>query len=355
MSESNTPAVPGIARGALLYLVLAGACAYHPGTSEGPARPVTVTDITAPGGTAEDLQALRGLGDSHAVLLRRAWILKETRRNRAAVRLCNQVLFHRHSPTRSMETLALLIRGDSFRQLGDIQRARQDLDKARAMALDASLKRRVDTALAAVSPKPTAAPAAGPKANPASVASLRTRQSWSARPAIRARLDPMGGIDKVTIHHSADLCRSSPAAVKAHLRILQRYHIEGQGWGDIGYHFLIDPAGRIWTGRELRYQGAHAKGWRNKHNVGICLLGNFVNKPGGNHPSDAQILAMTQLVRALQSKYHIPASGIKTHKELVSSTECPGPRLQPIVDRFRARLAAEGSGTSRLLAGREDE
>jgi hypothetical protein len=34
---------------------------------------------------------------------------------------------------------------------------------------------------------------------------------------------------------------------------------------DIGYHYTIDPTGRIWEGRPVQYQGAHVK-MNNEHN-----------------------------------------------------------------------------------------
>jgi len=36
--------------------------------------------------------------------------------------------------------------------------------------------------------------------------------------------------------------------------VIQRDHMDAKGWGDIGYHFRIDPSGRVLEGRELLWQ-----------------------------------------------------------------------------------------------------
>ena len=136
------------------------------------------------------------------------------------------------------------------------------------------------------------------------------------------------------------------------IRAFQGTHIHENRWGDIGYHFLIDPAGRVWEGRDLRYQGAHAGGVNNEHNVGICLLGRFVGDRSGQAPPAAQVRSMEGLVAHMSAKHSISPRRIHTHKELKSDTNCPGSRLQAIVDRMRRKrsVAAAAEGRS-LLAG----
>ena len=51
-----------------------------------------------------------------------------------------------------------------------------------------------------------------------------------------------------------------------------------RGWTDIGYHFVIDPAGTIYEGRDIRVRGAHVEG-ANTGKVGLLLLGDFQPDP----------------------------------------------------------------------------
>lgn len=42
--------------------------------------------------------------------------------------------------------------------------------------------------------------------------------------------------------------------------------------GSIGYHFVIDLTGEVFTGRDVNEVGAHAKDF-NAHSIGICIVG----------------------------------------------------------------------------------
>ncbi|MDZ7658315.1 N-acetylmuramoyl-L-alanine amidase [Fodinibius sp.] len=79
------------------------------------------------------------------------------------------------------------------------------------------------------------------------------------------------------IHHSAGTNSSSdwPAVVRS----IWDYHVNTNGWNDIGYNWLIDPNGIIYQGRGWingndEVQGAHFCG-TNSNTMGVCLLGNF--------------------------------------------------------------------------------
>ena len=125
--------------------------------------------------------------------------------------------------------------------------------------------------------------------------------------------------------------------------------MNNRGYGDIGYHFLIDPSGRVWEGRELRWQGAHASGDNNIGNIGICLLGNFVRERNGQGPTSDQIRSMEQLVVSLMQRYRMRPSALYCHSDF-KSTACPGPRMAPIVKQFAQQLKAGG-----YVAEEEDE
>lgn len=142
----------------------------------------------------------------------------------------------------------------------------------------------------------------------------------------------MGGINRITIHHEGwtPVWFSDQASTAARLEQIRNIHVRDRGWGDIGYHYVIDRAGRVWQGREIRYQGAHVSK-NNEHNVGIMCLGNFDKQ----RPSDAQMQSLINTLRSVQHTYKVPARRVYTHQEL-SPTACPGSHLQPRVVAIRS-------------------
>ena len=53
---------------------------------------------------------------------------------------------------------------------------------------------------------------------------------------------------------------------------IRRWHVEGNGWSDIGYHFVIRRDGTVEEGRPLNRWGAHVGG-HNTGKIGVCLVG----------------------------------------------------------------------------------
>ncbi|MBM3992409.1 MAG: N-acetylmuramoyl-L-alanine amidase [Planctomycetes bacterium] len=155
------------------------------------------------------------------------------------------------------------------------------------------------------------------------------RKQWNARAPRVSNLTPLkGGWSRITVHHSAE-STSDPRGGSvedsaATVRIIQKYHMDDptHRWGDIGYHFLIDGAGRIFEGRELQWQGAHAGGSNNHQNIGICMLGDFERRG----PTDAARKSLQVLLDDLRARYRIPAERVVPHNSF-GSTRCPGPAL----------------------------
>lgn len=172
-----------------------------------------------------------------------------------------------------------------------------------------------------------------------------TRASWGAK-SMQSNFDRMDAPYRLTVHHTAEPADThSHDAAAREMRDLQRMHQEGNGWADLGYHFLIDQAGRIHEGRPISAQGAHAgNSDLNRGNIGICLLGNFVAQPerGADYslaqaPTDEQWEALDRLVDQLQLRYRIADNQIWAHSHL-KETACPGPALLSWVQsRRRAR------------------
>ncbi len=141
----------------------------------------------------------------------------------------------------------------------------------------------------------------------------------------------MNGVTRMTVHHEGWTPVWFTDFDHAAERIEQdrHVHVDNRGWGDLGYHFVIDRAGRLWEGRKLKYQGAHVAD-HNEHNIGIMCLGNFDKQ----QPSQVQLQTLTNTLKTLRKHYNVPINRIYTHQEL-NPTACPGSNLQPRVASLR--------------------
>ncbi len=192
---------------------------------------------------------------------------------------------------------------------------------------------------AAVRPVPPAPTPTGPAAPPVTGTPLTLRviprATWT-RAAVGSNIHPLNGVHRITVHHAGGKPYWSTDAASTYrtLESIRGGH-RAQGWADIGYHFIVDRAGRVLEGRPLRYQGAHVSD-NNEHNIGVMALGNFNDQ----RPATAQLNALNATLNALAAAYRIPVQRVYTHREL-GKTACPGASLQNHMDRIRsdARLA----------------
>lgn len=145
------------------------------------------------------------------------------------------------------------------------------------------------------------------------------------------------GLFEIVIHHSGN----SPIY---DIRKLQYQHMFERGMTDIGYHFVIDPSGIIYEGRDIGVRGNHAYG--NTGRVGVLLMGDF--EPGDEikrfgmtfhipegldrygPPTDKQIEGATVLIRYLDAKYGIQS--VVGHQHVPENyTDCPGQLCLPYI------------------------
>ena len=79
------------------------------------------------------------------------------------------------------------------------------------------------------------------------------------------------------------------------MRGIELYHVQGNGWNDIGYNFLVDKYGQVFEGRyggiDRAVVGAHAQGF-NTGSVGVAVLGAY----GTAKISDAARRALVDLL-----------------------------------------------------------
>lgn len=329
--------------GVLLVLWLLAGCAGPTMVSEprytAPERTpaLTVGFLLAPvrGDGSADLQALDALPHSPAEELRRAFVLLHLGSRDHARQIVREVLFGSPPPSVAVESFAWYVRALVDEKSGDAAGANFARGKAAKLALDEDLRR---LALGDAA-KPTTPDATRTDAVALADLKILPRASWNALPSNGRDMEAMTPIWRITVHHSAALTRDGSAGASAtQIAAIQREHMQGRGWGDIGYHFVIDTTGRIWAGRPISLQGAHAGDHeRNRGNLGICLLGNFTQGRDGQEPTGAQVASLRNLIGVLRRQYTIKPDGLLTHREL-RSTACPGERLQAVVERLRREL-----------------
>lgn len=183
-----------------------------------------------------------------------------------------------------------------------------------------------------------------------------TREQWGANE--RWRFDSFGEIwppeyetvSHIIIHHTATANR--PLDVPGAIRSIYYYHAVEQGWGDIGYNYLVDHNGRIYQGR---YGGQNVIGGHSYQfaigSSGISTIGNFQTVDITDAAKSA-LVAITAFVGRdldpngrgpLQEAPNLPI--IASHRD-VNSTTCPGDRLWNDLPEIRDLVAATlDSGT----------
>jgi len=138
----------------------------------------------------------------------------------------------------------------------------------------------------------------------------------------------------ITVHHDGmtSFTNTSKNSASSRLETIRKSHLRRDGgrWGDIGYHFAIDPAGRVWEGRPLQFQGAHVRA-RNEGNIGIVMLGNYEQQ----NVNRQQVAALESTLKTLMRIHNVPVSRLRTHQEW-AATACPGKSLQQAMVGLRS-------------------
>lgn len=127
-------------------------------------------------------------------------------------------------------------------------------------------------------------------------------------------------IDKLIIH-----CAATKPDMDIGVKEIRKWHVEGNGWKDIGYHFVIRRDGTVEVGRDLNQIGAHAQG-QNTGSIGICLVGGISasGKAEANF-TDKQWAELSRCARLFKAEY--PKGTIHGHNEYAAK-DCPSFNVQ---------------------------
>lgn len=214
------------------------------------------------------------------------------------------------------------------------------------------------------------------------LANCLSRAQWGADESLRLSDDGDGAtevwppafypVQAMTVHHTAGSNNDpDPAAT---VRAIYRFHAVDRGWGDIGYHYLIDEQGFIYEGRwsgeassrcdaggdgsDFAHNAAghlvtagHTGGY-NSGNIGAALLGTFTDVG----PKPAAVGALEGVLAENASRHGLDPQGtvnyvnpvnlntttadtISGHRDW-TATECPGERLYAQLPDIRVNVAA---------------
>ncbi|WEV76641.1 S-layer homology domain-containing protein [Janibacter cremeus] len=176
-----------------------------------------------------------------------------------------------------------------------------------------------------------------------------TRAQWGADESIRRGEPSYGEINGGFVHHTDGTnyyTRSQSAGI---VRAIYTFHVEGRGWNDIGYNFLVDKFGRIFEGRYGGVAepviGAHTLGY-NSESFAMSVLGNYQSTSANAAVLDAyaELFAWKLGRHRVDPTSTVTMSGhkhdaISGHRDGYA-TACPGGALYAQLPKIRTKTAA---------------
>jgi N-acetylmuramoyl-L-alanine amidase len=190
-----------------------------------------------------------------------------------------------------------------------------------------------------------------------------SRFSWQADESIRRAAPQFSdAVHYAVVHHTAGSNAYTREESAAIVRGIEIYHVQGNGWNDIGYNFLVDKYGQVFEGRyggvDKAVIGAHAEGF-NTGSVGIAVLGSY----GATRISAAARASLEQLLAWKLDLAHVDplstltwksggnprfASGVPVFLRAISGhrdtgfTDCPGDALYAELPQIAKDVSALG-------------
>ncbi|SCA57489.1 conserved hypothetical protein [Candidatus Terasakiella magnetica] len=129
--------------------------------------------------------------------------------------------------------------------------------------------------------------------------------------------------DYIIIH-----CSATKADMDIDAQTIRNWHVNENGWADIGYNWVIKRDGTIEQGRGDNMIGAHARGYNDK-SIGICLVGGIgANGKAESNFTFAQYEALSALLAEMKQAY--PQAKIIGHCD-VANKACPSFDVKALV------------------------
>ncbi|HSK25185.1 MAG TPA: N-acetylmuramoyl-L-alanine amidase [Egicoccus sp.] len=193
------------------------------------------------------------------------------------------------------------------------------------------------------------------EAEAASRPAVISRRQWGANESMVRRAPGYATPRFAVIHHTAGSNSYSKSQSASVVRGIYSYHVNAQGWNDIGYNILVDRYGQIFEGRagglERGVIGAHASGF-NTSSIGVSVMGNF-------DKADIPSVALESVARVVAWKYDLhgidarasrtisqngKSINVTTAHRNVGSTACPGRYFYAKMGSLRSRIQALSTG-----------
>lgn len=184
-----------------------------------------------------------------------------------------------------------------------------------------------------------------------------SRAEWGADESLRLGNCPAGPEYApprlVVVHHTATSNAYGPGDTPAIMRGIYAYYVQGRGYCDIGYNFVVDRYGVVYEGRfggiTTGVVGAHATGF-NTGTVGVAMLGDFssVSPPAPLLGSLVDLLAWKLSIHRINPYVPVPVYGttvpfIIGHRDAGAlsgdATACPGDAGYAVLPWLRGTVA----------------
>jgi len=155
---------------------------------------------------------------------------------------------------------------------------------------------------------------------------LVTREEWGARPPVAVAVIP-NPVNMTFVHHTAGRPCFDKETCMSYIRAIQNFHMDDNGWNDIGYSFLIGEDGRVYEGRGWGVVGSHTLNY-NSVAYGFCILGTFMNM----QPNDVALETTQNIINCgVEKGYVVEDYELFGHRD-GRCTSCPGDFLYTIIN-----------------------
>jgi N-acetylmuramoyl-L-alanine amidase-like protein len=135
---------------------------------------------------------------------------------------------------------------------------------------------------------------------------ILTRQDWAADEKLMQWVPRYPQrVLKAVVHHTVT-DDGGNGQVAATIRAMYYYHAVTRGWGDIGYNYLVDKYGNVWTGRQGgdNTEAGHAYGW-NKGSIGIAAIGTY----SVTQPTPAMVASIANIIAMKFTQFGVQPYG----------------------------------------------
>lgn len=146
-----------------------------------------------------------------------------------------------------------------------------------------------------------------------------SRSEWGAR-APRSRSRRFLNNQSPTVHYNGQATRlhagSTEAEERAFMRSTQNFHMDGRGWSDLAYNFVVFPSGRIYEGR----------GWGIRSAANGTTIGNTRSYAFMAAIGQGQSVTMNMIASFIYLRDQANKKALMGHRDH-KNTGCPGEAL----------------------------